>query len=64
MHQFAIHLLACSKTGHPSGPALIWVNPQPSTLEALVLARRNAPPGSVVEVWRDHECVHRETVQQ
>jgi hypothetical protein len=73
MHEFAIHLIASPGTGHavssmdqPAGgrakAPLIWVEPR-SVMAALTLARRFAPPGSVLEVWRDHECVHRETLQ-
>jgi hypothetical protein len=73
MHEFAIHLIASPETGHEVSPPehaahirakapLIWVEPR-SVMAALDLARRFAPPGSVLEVWRDHECVHRETLQ-
>jgi hypothetical protein len=73
MHEFAIHLITSPGTGHEgcsttSQPGvcgnapLIWVEPR-SVMAALTLARRFAPPGSVLEVWRDHECVHRETLQ-
>jgi hypothetical protein len=72
MHEFAIHLIASPGTGdeYPEDQAaggrphsLVWVEPR-SVMAALALARRCAPPGSVVEVWRDHECVHRETVRR
>ncbi len=73
MHEFAIHLIASAEAGNEvcstdrsaasrSKAPLIWVEPR-SVMAALTLARRFAPPGSVLEVWRDHECVHRETLQ-
>ena len=43
-------------------PAVIWVSPHPSTYAALCMARAHAALGEVVEVWRDHQCVHREVI--
>jgi hypothetical protein len=62
MHEFAIHLLVSSDSGRDTG-SLIWIDPRPSVMAALSLARSCAPSGSVVEVWRDYDCVHRETLQ-
>lgn len=45
-----------------AGAPLIWAAPHPSTYAALCKARAHAAPGDVVEVWRDHQCVHREVV--
>jgi len=63
MHEFTIHLLASSESGRLCEAPLIWIDPRPSVMAALTLARHCAPPGSVVEVWRDYDCVHRETLQ-
>lgn len=41
---------------------LIWASPQPSTYAALCKARAHAAAGDVLEVWRDHQCVHREVI--
>lgn len=40
---------------------LIWFAPD-STYRALSRLRLLAENGETVEVWRDDECVHRETV--
>jgi hypothetical protein len=42
-------------------PFLIWIGPD-STYRALSQSRQLARHGDTVEVWRDDECVHRETM--
>lgn len=57
MSNFEIRIL------RESSPAsLIWASPHPSTYAALCKARAHAAQGDVLEVWRDHQCVHREVV--
>jgi hypothetical protein len=48
----------------PDSAPIIWVAPYPSTYLALCKARMHAVAGAVLEVWRGHECVHREVTTQ
>jgi hypothetical protein len=67
MHEYVIRVLKAHShsemlCGVPGRRVLIWAAPHPSTFEALRMARRFAGKGDIVEVWRDHDCVFRETV--
>lgn len=56
MYQYQIRV-----TDERQRPFLIWVGPA-STYRALSRLRDLAQDGDTVEVWRDDECVHRETL--
>jgi hypothetical protein len=64
MYAYEVRICRPSHVALPGqGPAaLIWVAPHPSTYVAFCQARAHAALGEIVEVWRDHQCVHREVM--
>jgi hypothetical protein len=57
MHDFEVRVLK-----DDGSPTVILTGPHQSVIEALRVARGVAAVGNVIEVWRGHDRVHEEAL--